>query len=510
MLGERLEIESTRRASKLDSRSRNGRCLKVLFATILIVFHSACEKGFDELNQNPNVSAEIAPDELFSQAQFKYHTDYFNGVLTDIWSLNTWMQVQANVNGIASVDDKYFISGEATDNTWRIMYTDVLGNINEAIRLTEDDPTKLNDHSIYRIYRAYIYHRLTDLWGHIPYSEALNVINEDNTPDFTPAYDTQSSVYTDLLIELKSASEALDENSSSLGGQDWIYSGDVGLWRGFANSLRLRLALRISNVVPAIAQDEILELISADRFITANSESALFPYSGVALNPFFQVHNQSQGQYHPSKFLVDRLLGDGDPRIEVLIAPSPFSVIFGFNEFVGVESFLLSSTVPTDLEFNSSYIGGQMLSQDRPGSILSAAEVQFLLAEVALKGWGAPSSAQSHYEAGVRSHMEQLAIAEEDILDYLSNGGAYAGDLEQIITEKWKSFVYTDAVELFAEWRRTGYPVILNADQEAVTVTDIPVRLPYPQIEINLNTANCFAVGHGINDFSTPMWWDVD
>ena len=501
-------------ASQSEARGRSlfGQSSPMLCLLMLIVFATlvSCEKGFDELNKDPNVSGDIAADELFSNAQFRYHTDYFNGVLTDIWSLNTWMQVQANINGIASADDKYFISGEATDNTWRIMYTDVLGNINEAIRLTKDDAAKVNDYSMYRIYRAYIYHRLTDLWGHIPYSEALNVINSSNVPNFTPVYDDQSSIYTDLLAELKNASNALDENAATLGGQDWIYAGNVDLWKRFANSLRLRLAMRISSVAPSVAQEEISDLVQENRFITSNEESAEFPYSGVALNPFFQVDNQSQGQYHPSKFLVDKLLEDNDPRIEVLIEPSPFSVIFGFNEYVGVESFLLSSSVPTDLEFNSSYIGEQMLSQDRPGNILSAAEVQFLLAEVALKGWDAGGSAQSYYEGGVRSHMEQLLIVEEDIESYLNMGGAFTGEVEQVIVEKWKTLVYTDAVELYAEWRRTGFPIILDADQQAVTVSAIPVRLPYPQIEINLNADNVYAVGHGVNDFSTPMWWDVD
>ncbi len=110
----------------------------------------------------------------------------------------------------------------------------------------------------------------------------------------------------------------------------------------------------------------------------------------------------------------------------------------------------------------------------------------------------------------VFEHMEQLGISEEDIDSYVSAGGAYTGELEQIIAEKWKTLVYTDAVELYSEWRRTGYPVILDADQQAVNVSAIPVRLPYPQIEINLNAANVYAVGHGVNDFSTPMWWDVD
>lgn len=494
-------------------RSKYLRLKKHLLAIAAVVGvwgQTGCRKSFDELNQNPNLSTEIPSEELFAQAQFSYHTDYFNGVLTDIWSLNTWMQVQANINGIASADDRYFISGDATNNTWQVMYSQVLGNVNEAIRLSEGIPEELNKHNIYRIYRAYIFLRLTDLWGHIPYAEALDVINPDNAPNFTPAYDPQSVIYPDLLAELEEAGQGFVEGGPSLGVQDWIYDGNTAQWERLANSLSLRIAVRMADAAPELSASTLATLIARDRFITANTDNALFPYSGVALNPFFQVHNQAQGQYHPSDLLVSILLEDDDPRIEQYIAPSSYSQIFGGQPFVGVESFLLSSEVPEDLDFNSSYIAESMLSQNRAGVLFSAAETHFLLAEVAARALASGPDAELSYSIGVALHMESLGL-ESGISDaYLTAGGSFTGSLEQIAREKWKTFVFSDAVELWTEWRRTGFPVLKDAEGTAIDISDVPRRLPYPQSEISLNAENVSAVGHGINDLSTPMWWDVN
>ncbi len=484
---------------------------RILLVLVFVTGMSACEKGFDELNQNPNVPTEGAPEELFAYAQFKYHTDYSHGVLTEIWGLNSWMQVQANINGIASVGDEYFISGDATNNTWKIFYADVLGNVNEAIRLTGPDPEKINEQAIYRIFRAYMFLRLTDLWGAIPYSEALNVINDQNEPDFTPVYDSQSSIYMDILSELELASEALDSASPSIGVQDHYYQGDVDRWRRFANSLRLRMAMRISDVEPEMAQQILQELVSEGELILDDFESAGFPHNGAARSPFYELDNTAQGMYHPGAFLLDMLVSDQDPRVSRYADHSPESVIFGTFQYVGVESFMLSSEIDPNVinDFTRSYINEYFLDAELKSNVFSASETHFLLAESALKGWASLESAQVHYENGVRSHMERLGVEQDEIEVYLNAAGAFDGSLEQIITEKWKTFVYTDAIELYNEWRRTGYPIILNAEGEPVDENNVPKRLAYPATEVSLNAENVAAVGYGINDFSTPMWWDV-
>lgn len=480
------------------------------FLLLICVSLFSCRKGFEELNMNPNVSTAVDPDALFAYAQNRYHTDYLNGVRTEIWGLNTWMQVQASINGISSAGDEYFISGDALNNTWSLMYADVLGNIEEAIRLTKDDPESVNKLSTYRIYRAYIFHRLTDLWDNIPYSAAHNVINDENQPDFSPSYDTQSVVYQDLISELRSASADFDPSKPNVGAEDWIYRGDVDKWKRFANSLTLRLAMRISDKAPDIALPIIQELTNEDHFIRSNQESARFPHSSNARNPLYELENTAQGMYNPSDFLIDMFLADNDPRIARYAEFAPQSVVFGTFEYVGVPSFLLSSDIdPNALNsFTTSYVGSYFLSPDLPGNTFSYAETCFLLAEAALKGYGGNMIAGAYYDLGVRAHMDQLGIAQSEVDDYLNGPGQFNGTLEHIIQQKWKTFVYTDAIELYSEWRRTGFPVLHNAQDQPIDASRVPVRLAYPAIETSLNGPNVMAVGHGINDFFTKVWWD--
>ena len=484
--------------------------MRIITLLFLCLASSSCRKGFEELNQNPNVTTTVDPNALFAYAQFRYHTDYLNGVRTEIWGLNNWMQVQASINGTSSAGNEYFMSGDAINNTWSLMYADVLGNIEEAMRLTKDDPINVNKYNTYRIYRAYIYHRLTDLWDNIPYTAAHNTINAENTPDLSPEYDPQSIVYQDLINELRSAVSGFDQSRPDVGAQDWIYHGDVDKWIRFANSLTLRLALRISDKVPTIALPVIQQLTTENRFIQSNQGSARFPHSSNARNPFYELDNTAQGMYNPSTFLVEQFTTDSDPRITRYAEYSPQSVVFGTFQYVGVPSFLLSSDIdPNELNtFTTSYIGDYFLNADIEGVTMSYSETCFLLAEAALKGYGGNMTPESYYDLGIQAHMDQLAIPQADIDTYLNGPGQFNGTFEHIIQQKWKTFVYVDAIELYSEWRRTGYPVLRDAQEQLVDVSRVPVRLAYPATELSLNAANVTAVGHGINDFFTKVWCD--
>jgi len=481
----------------------------IILAGLIITF-SSCERNFEETNINPNDSAEVEPQELFSYAQFKYHTDFSHGVNTEIWGLNSWMQVQANLNGISSAGDEYFINSDALNNTWQISYSDVLGNVSEAIRLTNNIPEKANENSIYRIYRAYVFHRLTDLWGNIPYSAAHNTINDQNAPDYTPVYDSQESIYSDLFNELKEAKDALDNSLPSLGNQDIMYHGDVEKWQRFANSLRLRLAIRISGVSPTLSAQIIDDVLTENLLIENNDQGAHFPHSAALRSPFYELDNTGQGMYNPSEFLLNTLDDNNDPRIEKFATFSPQSITFGTFEYVGMPSFIPSANIDPDEynTFTTSYIGDYFLDANLKGTSLGYPEVCFLLAEAAVNGAATTSSAEAYYNMGVTAHMEDMNINASDISSYLQNEGAFDGSLEKIISEKWKTLVYVDAIELFSEWRRTGYPVLKDANGMETNVSNIPKRLAYPQIEWNLNGENVATQGLIVNDFLSPVWWN--
>ncbi|MFT4662493.1 MAG: hypothetical protein ACI8XB_002783 [Patiriisocius sp.] len=478
---------------------------------VILFFVISCKKGFEEINENPNVSLEANPEELFAYAQLKYHTDYGHGVNTEMWGLNKWMQIQANINGISSLGEEYFIGSDALNNTWQITYANVLGNISEAIRITNDQPEKINENSIYRIYRAYVFHRLTDLWGDIPYSEAHNLVNDENIPDFTPAYDSQESIYIDLLNELEEAKNLFDPSLPSLGMQDWLYQGNVDHWKRFANSIRMRMATRISNISPGLSSEVIQDIIDENMFIQSNEEGAHFPHTSVSAmrSAFYELHSTGQGMRNPSQYLIEKLNSDNDPRIGNYATFTPESIIFGTFEYVGMPSFIPNAQVDA-IEYSNltiSYIGDYFLDASLEGTSLGYPEVCFLLAEASLNGVGTPLSPSEYYNNGVSAHMEFMNVNQSEIDEYLQNEGAFDGTLENIINEKWKTLIYTDGIEIFNEWRRTGFPILKDPDGLEINISSIPKRLAYPALEWSLNGQNVMDVGLVQNDFLTPVWW---
>jgi hypothetical protein len=311
---------------------------------------------------------------------------------------------------------------------------------------------------------------------------------------------------------LESAANQLDEKQSSFTNEDWIYQGDVISWRRFANTLRLRLALRIADAEPELAAQHGTSVLSEDDMISSNADGAYFPHSSFARGAFYELHNSGQGMRNPSHFFVETMKNDGDPRISWYAEYSPKSEIQGAPDYVGVPNFLLASEInPDELNsFSTSYIGEYFQDEQREGLVMSYAESCFLQAEASLKGWGGSMSTEELYNAGVRAHMEYLDVNTDDIDEYLMGSGQFIGAVEQIAREKWKTFIYTDAIELYAEFRRTGLPVLTDEDGIEVDVDRIPRRFAYPNSELSLNGENVLAVGEGINDFETPVWWDVE
>ncbi|MEM7037685.1 MAG: SusD/RagB family nutrient-binding outer membrane lipoprotein, partial [Bacteroidota bacterium] len=349
--------------------------------------------------------------------------------------------------------------------------------------------------------------RITDLWGDVPYFEALRGVNPDGDPILTPVYDGQDVIYADLLDELKDAASALDLDAGIFGGADPFYSGDVTRWRKFANTLRLRLALRVSNADPALAQQHATEVLAEADFISDNSEGAHFTFISDNESPFYQLDATGQGMRNPSHFLIEHLNATADPRLNILAEPTTESVLLPPLDYAGVPNLQTTADLAGFSTFNTSPVGDYFLQQSTPGTTLSFAESCFLQAEAAHKGWGGTQSAQAWYEAGVRAHMEYLNVATQDIDDFLAGGGAFDGTLEQIITQKWLTFVYRDGFEAYAEYRRTGFPALTDVNGAAIDAAAFPNRLAYPPVEISLNGTNVSAVGVGINDFSSKVWW---
>lgn len=480
--------------------------LQSIALVLLLATLSGCDRGFESLNVNPNIPESTDPAYLMAYAQHRYFTDYSHGVLTEAWALNIWLQVQADMNGIASVDDAYFIGGDALDNTWRVFYAEVLGNLDAAERLAAENGQDQQVAAI-AVFQAAVMQQVTDLWGAVPFTEAFGAQSPDGNPNFTPSYDDQRTIYLALLDELSSAAAVLDGNSDVFGSQDWLCGGNATGWRQLAHALTLRMCIRMSAVEPALAQSLSSEVLAANDFPSADIS---FAHSSFARSPFFELHNTGQGMRSPSAFMLDLLKSTDDPRVEVVAELAPQSIILGNPDYIGVPNFLLASEVDPDEinAFTTSYIGTAFQQESTETPLVSAAEVQFLLAEAALLGWNTPLSAQAHFEAGVAAHMASWGISSEATSAYLA-AHPFDGTVEHIGVEKWKTFIYTNPIEQFAEYRRLGVPVLTDAAGAAIDPAQVPKRLAYPNSEISLNGAQVSAVGEGINDFFSPVWWDT-
>lgn len=494
----------------IDLKFRKG-CL-LLLAGIMIL--SSCDKGFEELNINPNQPTLSDPDFLFTESLVKGAGQFGSGIHTEIWTLMVWTMQMADINGIPQAGNEYAYSGTYADEQWREWYSGVLSNLEEIIKLTKGDPFMVNKHALARIWRAYIFHRITDLWGDIPYFQAVKGLDPEEDI-LTPVYDPQKDIYTDLIKELKEAVASIDPSQDNYGSADVLYNGNLDHWKKFGNSLRLRLAIRISDIAPATTQSVLAELRTADNFISSNEEGAHFIFNtGDVRHPFYELEVSGQGMRNPSQFLVDLLEAGNDPRLPFMAEQTPQSVIFGTPDYVGIPNLTLAADMDGLNSFNTSAVGSWFLedsitnSMALKGTILSYAETCFLLAEASQKGWDMGQSAEYFYEAGVRSNMESYGIPDTAIDTYLQNAGKYDHTQEQIITQKWLTFIYRDGYESYAEIRRTGYPALKDRNNNPIDWNSFPNRLAYPPSEVSLNGSNVTAVGEGINETHSRVWWD--
>ena len=486
------------------------RSAKYLIIGLLCWMTTACEKDFETLNTNPNQPSTANPNQLFTEALLINAGQFGTGVHAEIWTLEVWTQMMADINGI-QVGANYNFNGSWNDELWAEWYTRVLTPCNQIVELTQDDAFLINKTSIARIVRAYAFQRITDLWGDVPYSEALSGFNTGASPILNPVYDTQESIYLDLLLELEQAVANIDPSKPGFENADVLYGGDVNAWVKFGNALRFRMAMRLSEVNPSLAQQHVSSLLSDESTLISNhNEAAYFQFYNDQEHPFYALDVSGQGLRNPSHYLIEKLKTNQDPRVHIYAAATPSSDVLNTTPYVGVPNNKTSTELNTlnINAFTTSEVGDYFRDVNVQGTTLSYAEMCFLKAEAAWRGWGGSQSAEDYYNEGVRAAMDWIGTPNDSIDTYLNGPGAFNGTLEEIITQKWISLVYRDGFEAFAEIRRTGYPVLTDENNAPIDMNQFPKRLAYPPSEWTLNAENVGATGIGINNTNSPVWWD--
>ncbi len=410
-----------------------------LFILVFALFTS-CDDGFEEENTNPDASTDVDPEYMFTKAIY----DALNNSTGTVYEFGAGGFVQhfATYLEVPGLGDKYvYISGSYPYAFFNGAYLDAINEIDKIIYATDGVEGLSNQNAIANIWKVYTYHRLTDLYGMIPYTEATTAFSDAN---YSPAYDTQETIYMNMLNTLQTATNTLDPNQPSFGNGDLIYNGNVDQWNRFANSLMLRLAMRLTKVNPSLAEEWAQTAISAG-VIEEPSSNAVIDYPGgqvINSNPIaFQLRNNNYSESN-----------QGTSNTE----GGKFS-----DTFI---SYLSENNDPRLTSFAAVWVDGRQstdpaIQQGMPGS----AEMNLLLAEASARGWTS-GNAEGFYHEGIRDRdamnsLEDLygteaAVSEEEINTYIASQsltGSLEEQMETIHTQFWVS-VFPDEIPGKRNW----------------------------------------------------------
>ena len=515
----------------------------VLSAAALMIPFAACDTDtLQEYNLNPQALNEVNMNFVFNGVLLDAAT---NGMSGDNWYLNGrtnlgymsyFIQQMATTGiGLNYAGDKYVDNEEGWTAPWDFWYGSMVKNMRAIFKETGpggfEEGRRKNTVAATKILWVLTFHRLTDFYGNVPYTEA----GLGTAGVFFPKYDRQRDIYLDLLQKLEEAANELSASNPDDGfaGTDFVYNGDLAKWRKFAYSLMLRLAMRMSNVDAATAGAWVTKAIQGGT-MTSNDDNfvvnfQLGPSIWVNQNGLSRQFIDGSHERTLSKTLVDFLKGanpndaaDDDPRL------------FIFSDgFDGNTNPLDQKGMPNGLDQGQldELMGGQtiaretfsqihvkLLDLDEPYVVMNAAESYFLKAEALVRGIGSGISgtAQSNYEEGVLSsmtmwdvHDESFEVSPAQVAAYLAlNPYDPAKGLEMIYTQLWAS-KFMNWWEAWADWRRTGHPVLVpTSHPSSATPGVIPRRLRYPIRESATNQDNLQAGGSLPDSPEQRVWWD--
>lgn len=422
------------------------------------------------------------------------------------------------------------ITAGFTETNFNNSYAEELKDFAEVIRLGQEQGAP-GYYAPAMVMQSWGFGLITDMWGDVPYSQALRGDDAEAEGAVQPAYDPQSEIYDNLFANFDAATQALAGASGpTLGNADPIYGGNIAAWQRFSNSLRARHALRIVNVDAARAEQELAAAFNAPGGVfETNAHSAVvsWPGNGVYDNPW-STNFQTRDDHRVSDRLLAFLGGWDDPRLHVLAQPAERDTAqaalgnratkycdWGTPCYVGLAN-AMTHALSSPLVPYTSKPGERFYRPDNPSFIMTNAEVQFIRAEAAARGLGglAAGQAAGFYEDAIRASMEQWGITDAAEIDaYLARPEVAYQDgtagLEQIATQKWVA-LFGDGIQAWTEWRRTCQPANIRPGPDA-TLNEVPRRLQYATTESAVNEASLAAAvaRQGPDQLTTRIWWDT-
>lgn len=501
----------------------NYHIIKQFAVTALAGVLFSCD--FAEKNIDPNASENIEPSALLTYIQLNT-TDGGVSKNTQVGTCMMLVQQTASLNREDMPGDKYYTS-ESYGTTFNKYYTSVVKNQKELVAITQENEKYTNTLAVGKIFGAYLFNRITDLYGDTPYSEAARKYYENI---YYPIYDSQEEIYNNLIKEVKEALVLFNPEKPAIQG-DIIYNGDIAKWKKFGNSLLLRMGMRLSKVKPDLAKSTIAEALKGEVMSSEDDIALIKHIAGQERteNPlsyrFYMDKFISDGIIKISKTFMDHMKGTNDPRIRVYCSLSDGNNDPAIQRGLpnGFDLSSLTSVEPdyTNHHIYSNFNTNTILLRTAPTIFMSAAESELIQAEAIVRGW-ISGDANEHYKAAVRTSMkEQIVygaggvISDNEIEAFLSQdlfGKAKTiEDKLKVIGEEYWVATFMNGYESYANWRRTGYPVLSPTNFSGSSNPGrIPRRITYPTKEYTVNKQHVEQAiqRQGPDDLNTRLWWD--
>lgn len=497
----------------------------------LMAFGSSCSKDFLSVNEvNPNSPSKVASNLVLPSALNAVATTMnlprrfdFVYLWHGLWSVSAGYSQPQNLVQYKLINSNYqaaFIEFYSAGSNFDI------------VEKSSTDAKDVNYLAIAKIMKAYIFQNLVDCWGDVPYTDAFKAPGI-----LKPTYTPQKTIYEDLIVQLDAAMKLIQDapaNATPLSGSsDIMFAGDMGQWLKFANTLKLRILVhqaemsgRESYIKTAIATTASIGYIGAGQSALINPGYVI---SAGKMNPFYETFynnagtSQSDGitYYFAGRDAVDFYKGTNDPRIAKFYSPYSGSSYEG-NYFGQLPDDLSPAAETSRLGYILNADGSEdptsmIGSGTKSSPMLTDVESLFIQAEAAQRGL-ITGNVKALYESAVTQSFLYMGLSVGQASAYLTQQNDKANYTlasegnkvrELIMTQKWASLNGIAPVEIWTDYRRTGYPegLTFSVDPAKANATP-PVRLLYPQDEISVNNANVLAVGT-INAFTSKIFWQT-
>ncbi|UYI63542.1 MAG: SusD/RagB family nutrient-binding outer membrane lipoprotein [Bacteroides ovatus] len=496
---------------------RQSKYITIITMACALFFASCSDEYMENMNTDPSKAATIDPNAQLTTAQLQTYGDLSMMEIYRNYHYAFTQQLMGCWN-TTNYGGRHTLDNNEMSRIWTSFYTQSLKNIIDAQYRTAEDAEKVNINSVLRIYRVYLMSIITDTYGDAPFSEAGLGFLEGK---FNPKYDKQEDIYNAFFLELEDAVNKIDPTKDKVTG-DLIYAGDVTKWQQLANSLRLRFAMRISNVNPTKAQTEFENALAANGgVITDASSDALIKYMTIAFsfgqeaysdyrgnslsqllfgndpanNPSYlcsTFFNQLYNSGDPRTFKISRCYYDGlmsatspDNRVDITQEMIEKGIAFsprdpgayswepwptGYDSDICAELAVnnpsVTATMAREVEPK---LANNFLKSDNPGVVMTSAEVKFLMAEATVKKWNVGSAlAEDLYKQGVRAAMDFLtdnygctATTDAEFDAFIQGRGTFGHtDNQKLEAINTQAWIlhFTNPAECWANVRRSGYP----------------------------------------------------